>query len=193
MSIGFYFDLVCPYSYLLMPEVEAAEDEGLDVTWLPFELRPAPDPLPDPRGVYIRDHWRDHVYGLALAYGAEIHVPRYQPRSTHALAIALYAEDQHAGRAWRAAAHEAFFVEGRDLGAEAVLRDVAQRAGLAPDDAIAGAWDPARLQRLREIRAAAQRLGVHGVPTLVADEAVLFFGAPPPGQIRDRLRALAVA
>ncbi len=80
MALRCYFDLVCPYSYILGFEVERAEDDGLaEVDWLPFELRPAPKELPEPRGTYIRDHWRDHVYGLAATHEVEIHVPRYQP------------------------------------------------------------------------------------------------------------------
>ena len=47
MALRHYFDLVCPYSYLLAHEGEEAEDEGLvEVEWLPFELRPAPAALP---------------------------------------------------------------------------------------------------------------------------------------------------
>jgi predicted DsbA family dithiol-disulfide isomerase len=80
MALRHYFDLVCPYSYLLAHEGEEAEDEGLvEVEWLPFELRPAPAALPEPRGEYIRDHWRDHVYGLAQNHGVEIHVPPTSP------------------------------------------------------------------------------------------------------------------
>jgi hypothetical protein len=34
MALRYYFDLVCPYSYILAHEVE---DEGLvEVEWLPF-------------------------------------------------------------------------------------------------------------------------------------------------------------
>jgi predicted DsbA family dithiol-disulfide isomerase len=80
MALRYYFDLVCPYSYILANEVEEAEDEGLVVVeWLPFELRPAPATLPEPRGEYIRDHWRDHVYGLAQNHEVEIHVPPTSP------------------------------------------------------------------------------------------------------------------
>src|SRR4051812_20610227 len=95
MTLRYYFDLVCPYSYILGFEVERAEDDRLvEVEWLPFELRPAPEALPEPRGTYIRDHWRDHVYGLAQAHEVEIHVPPYQPRSTLALALHSFAEEK---------------------------------------------------------------------------------------------------
>ena len=76
MALRYYFDLVCPYSYILGFEVERAEDDGLaEIEWLPFELRPTPKELPEPRGTYIRGHWRDHVYGLAATHAVEITRP----------------------------------------------------------------------------------------------------------------------
>ena len=42
---------MCPYGYLLALVGEEGEDEGLvEVEWVPFELRPAPAALPEPRG-----------------------------------------------------------------------------------------------------------------------------------------------
>ncbi len=188
MTLRYYFDLVCPYSYILTSEVEQAEDDGLvEIEWLPFELRPAPEELPDPRGTYIRDHWRDHVYGLAAAHEVEIHVPPYQPRSTLALALHSWAEEQGRGRAYRAAAHRAFFIKGLNLGDESVLRDVAKDSGLDPDSAVAAAWDPDRISGLRLAREEALRIGVHGVPPIATQEEVLFYGAASPGRVRALL------
>lgn len=185
--LTFWFDVVCPYSYLLMAEVEQVEDFGLPVRWAPYELRPAPDPLPDPRGRYIRDHWREAVYPLALAYETEIHVPRSQPRSTLALSAALDAEERGYGRAWRRETQRAFFVAGDDVSDEAVLRACATRAGLDPDATVSAAWEPGRLARLRAVRAEAAAAGVHGVPSLTVDGQAVFFGAPPPHRVRAAL------
>lgn len=170
-----------------MGEVEAAEDAGVALRWSPYELRPAPDPLPDPRGRYIRDHWRDQVYALAVRRGTEIHVPTAQPRSTLVLAAGEHAEEQGAGRTFRDAAHNAFFVEGRDLGDEGVLRRLARSCGLDGDALVAAAWDPQRLSGLRETRAAAQRAGVYGVPSITVDGRLAFFGAPEAGLVGDAL------
>src|SRR4029077_13835603 len=50
-KIRFYYDIVCPYSYMESRAVEAAEDAGqVEVEWLPFELRPPPKGLLAPRG-----------------------------------------------------------------------------------------------------------------------------------------------
>jgi predicted DsbA family dithiol-disulfide isomerase len=188
MTLRYYFDVVCPYSYIMGYEVDAAEDEGLEgVEWLPFELRPAPAPLPEPRGEYIRGHWRGQVYRLADEHGVEIHVPRYQPRSTLALALHDFAVEQGRGRPFRTAIHRAFFVEGLDVGDDAVLRGAAREAGLDAEAALGAAWDPARLVALRAAREEALRLGVHGVPTVTTADEVLFYGAAPPGRLRAML------
>ena len=118
-------------------EVEGAQDDGLvEIEWLPFELKQPPAPLPDPRGEYIRGHWRDRVYRLALEHDVEIQVPRHQPRSTLALTLHAFAEEAGKGRACRAAVHRAFFAQGLDVSDEGVLREVAQEAGLDTDVAI---------------------------------------------------------
>lgn len=188
MALRYFFDVVCPYSYIMGFEVEAAEDEGLvEIEWLPFELRPAPAPLPEPRGEYIRGHWRGQVYALADDHGVEIHVPRHQPRSTLALTLHAYAVEEGRGRAYRKAAHRAFFVEGMDISDDAVLREAAREAGLDADAALEAAWDPARLVALRSTREEALRLGIHGVPTVATADEVLFYGAAPPGRLPSML------
>ena len=194
MALRYFFDVVCPYSYIMGFEVEVAEDEGLaEIEWLPFELRPAPAPLPEPRGEYIRGHWRGQVYRLADEHGVEIHVPRHQPRSTVALTLHAYAVEEGRGRPFRNAAHRAFFVDGLDISDDAVLREAAHEAGLDADAAMEAAWDPDRLVALRSTRDEALRLGIHGVPTVATADEVLFYGAAAPGRLRDMLAKEATA
>jgi predicted DsbA family dithiol-disulfide isomerase len=159
----------------------------VEIEWLPFELRPAPKALPDPRGDYIRDHWRDHVYGLAIEHEVEIHVPCHQPRSTLVLALHSFAEEEGRGRAYRAAAHRAFFIKGQNIDDEGVLREVAKACGLDADSAIAAAWDLDRISGLRTAREEARRIGVPGVPTIATPEQVLHYGAASPGKVHTLL------
>ena len=163
---------------------ELTRDFRLEDVWaLPTPGGPDDFPRLVRQMAYIRDHWRNHVYGIALEHGVEIHVPRHQPRSTLALALHWFAEETGRGRAYRAAAHQAFFVEGLDLGDEGVLREVALKAGLDADEAMAAAWDPARISGLRAMREEALRIEVHGVPTIATPEEVLFYGAAKPGRV----------
>lgn len=176
-EVRFYYDVVCPYSYLESHWVEQAEDDGrATVQWLPFELRPAPRPLLDPRGDHLRVDWSQTVYRRALALGIEIHLPRYQPRSTLILAACLWAQETGHLRPFRRALYEAFFCEGRDIGSESEIARAAERAALHPEDAVAAAYSAARIARLSEIRATAELQGVRGVPSVLTEDGQTHWG-----------------
>lgn len=176
-EVRFYYDVVCPYSYLESHVVERAEDAGdVSVQWLPFELRPAPKALLEPRGDHLRVDWTRNVYRRALAAGVEIHLPRYQPRSTLPLAACLWAERQGSLRPFRHALYEAFFCEGRDIGTDAEIARAAQRSGLDADAAIAAAYSPSQVATLAEVRAAAEAAGVRGVPSVLTDDRQTHWG-----------------
>jgi len=176
-KISFYYDIVCPYSYMESRVVEAAEDSGhVEVQWLPFELRPAPRALLGPRGDHLRIDWTQHVYRRALALGIEIHLPRYQPRSTLILAACLWAGDEGRLRPFKHALYEAFFCEGEDIAADAEIRRAAERAGLDPDGAIAAAYSPTRTEPLATVRREAEAAGVRGVPSLLTPEGESHWG-----------------
>src|SRR5918997_5950227 len=155
--VRFYYDVVCPYSYMETHAMEAAEDRGeVEIEWLPFELRPAPKALLEPRGNHLRVDWTQNVYRRALGLGIEIHLPRYQPRSTLPLAACLWAGEQDRLRAFKHALYETFFCEGEDIATDAEIARAAERAGLDPEGAVEAAYAPARFERIREIRRAAE-------------------------------------
>jgi predicted DsbA family dithiol-disulfide isomerase len=176
-SVRFYYDVVCPYSYMESHVVEAAEDKGeVEVEWLPFELRPAPRPLLEVRGDHLRTDWTLNVYARAQAMGVEIHLPRYQPRSTLPLAACLWAGDEGRLRPFKHALYEAFFCEGEDIATDAQIARAATRAELDPDGAVAAAYDPERFRRIAAIRADAEAAGVRGVPSLLASDGSSHWG-----------------
>jgi predicted DsbA family dithiol-disulfide isomerase len=175
--VRFYYDVVCPYSYMESHAVEAAEDEGLlEVEWLPFELRPAPRPLLEVRGDHLRVDWTEHVYARAQALGVEIHLPRYQPRSTLPLSVCVWAAGEGRLRQLKHALYEAFFCEGEDIATDREMARAAERAGLDPTAAIAAAYDPELQGRLRTIRAEAEAAGVDGVPSLLTEDGRTHWG-----------------
>jgi predicted DsbA family dithiol-disulfide isomerase len=176
-TIRFYYDVVCPYSYMETYAVEAAEDAGdVGVEWLPFELRPAPKPLLEVRGDHLRVDWTRHVYRRAQELGIEIHLPRYQPRSTLPLAACLWAGEQGRLREFKHALYEAFFCEGLDIATDAEIARAAERAELDADGAVEAAYAPERFERIREIRREAEAAGVRGVPSLVSGEGQTHWG-----------------
>jgi predicted DsbA family dithiol-disulfide isomerase len=175
--IRFYYDVVCPYSYMETHAIEAAEDAGgVEIEWLPFELRPAPKPLLEVRGDHLRVDWTRHVYRRALALGIEIHLPRYQPRSTLPLSACLWAGEQGRLRDFKHALYEAFFCEGEDIATDSEIARAAERIGLDPEGAVAAAYAPERFERIREIRREAEAAGVRGVPTLLTEDGDSHWG-----------------
>lgn len=176
-KIRFYYDIVCPYSYMESRTVEAAEDAGeVEVEWLPFELRPAPKALLEPRGNHLRVDWTQHVYRRALALGVEIHLPRYQPRSTLILAACLWAADEDGLRPFKHALYEAFFTEGEDIATDAEIRRAAARVELDPAAAIAAAYSADRIGQLADVRREAEAAGIHGVPSLLTPDGESHWG-----------------
>jgi predicted DsbA family dithiol-disulfide isomerase len=176
-KVRFYYDVVCPYSYMETHAMERAEDEQLaEIEWLPFELRPAPKPLLEPRGDHLRVDWTTHVYARAQARGIEIHLPRYQPRSTLPLAACLWAGSEGRLREFKHALYEAFFCEGEDIATDREIGRAAERSGLDPAGAVAAAYDPKLQERLRSIRREAEAAGVSGVPSLLAEDGRTHWG-----------------
>jgi predicted DsbA family dithiol-disulfide isomerase len=177
LKVRFYYDVVCPYSYLETHVVEGAEDAGhVEVEWLPYELRPAPSRLLEPRGDHLRVDWTQNVYRRALAAGVEIHLPRYQPRSTLPLAACLWATAEGRLREFKHALYEAFFCEGEDIATDAQIARAAERAGLDAAAAVAAAYSAELFARIREIRAEAEAAGVRGVPSLLGEDGETHWG-----------------
>jgi predicted DsbA family dithiol-disulfide isomerase len=176
-SVVLYYDVVCPYSYMESYVVEAAEDRGeIDVNWLPYELRPAPKPLLEVRGDHLRTDWTQTVYRRALERGIEIHLPRYQPRSTLPLSACLWAQEQGRLRAFKHALYEAFFCEGEDIATDSEIARAAERSGLDAQEAVRSAYSPELGSRLQAIRREAEAAGVRGVPSLVAEDGRSHWG-----------------
>jgi predicted DsbA family dithiol-disulfide isomerase len=176
-KVRFYYDVVCPYSYMEGFTVEEIQDAGeVAVEWLPFELRPAPRPLLEVRGDHLRTDWTDNVYRLAQGRGIEIHLPRFQPRSTLPLAACLWAGELGSLRPFKHALYEAFFCEGEDIATDREIARAADRAGLDPDGAVAAAYSHERFDQIRAIRRVAEAAGVRGVPTLVTEDGESHWG-----------------
>ena len=98
--------------------------------------------------------------------------PSRLPNTRRALAIAEFARDQGKLFEFRSLTMDARWKEGKDIGDNAVLADLARAAGLDPDRALAAA-DPKYLARVDATRAEYKTVGVGGIPSFVFD------GLPP--------------
>lgn len=109
-----------------------------------------------------------HVIEYARQFG--ITDMKAQDRTVNtrkAIAMAEYARDQGKLEAFRPAAMDAWWREGRDLEDDGVLREIAERVGLDGDAALAATRDAKYLDRIDARREEAESIGVTGIPTFV--------------------------
>lgn len=167
-SATFFLDVVHPYCFLALPSVRAAIARGHDITMVPWEKRPAPAALYEPRSDYLRDDWAQHVYPAAVSRGIEIHLPTSQPRST--LACAAYAGYRGPSALdLLDALFRSFFVDGLDLSDDRTLARAAAAVSADLDEVWRGAYDPDTRAQLMSSRAAAAAAGVIEIPALLVD------------------------
>jgi len=99
--------------------------------------------------------------GLGVAFTPRAHAPS----TKKALALSEHARRHNRLDAWREAAMEAHWAEARDLEDPEVLADLAVRAGLDPDAALAFLGEDEVPALLLAQRREAHRWGVTGIPT----------------------------
>jgi predicted DsbA family dithiol-disulfide isomerase len=177
LPIQVYSDYVCPFCYLAeFPLDRAIQGKDVEVEWMPFELRPEPNPTLRPEGEYLQRAWSQSVYPLARRMGIPIVLPEVSPQPHTHLAFEgyQYAKEHRKGGDYNRRVLEAFFREGRDIGDVGVLADLAGEVGLDKSEF----QEALRSRRYREahrqaLRQAYERAGVTGVPLFVIGDQTL--------------------
>jgi predicted DsbA family dithiol-disulfide isomerase len=116
--------------------------------------------------------------------------------SRRALTLAEYAREQGRFDEVHRRLFRAYWVDGRDIGADEVLLEVAEDAGLDPAEAATRLDDPALLRTIADQTELAIGHGAGGVPAWAIDERVLVPGAQPHEvfeRVLDRLGHAPVA
>ena len=131
----FFHDFVSPYCRLALDAVETAVREAeLELRPVPFELWPAPEPLPDPDATLADE--LETAATLAAEWGIPLEPPPRIPRTRkahEAVAFALEAEQEgDPGTTARVVrgVYEALWSDGRDIARIDVLADIGEAAGL---------------------------------------------------------------
>ena len=106
-----------------------AKKQSFTIEWMPYELRPAPQPTLRPDGEYLERVWQNSVYPMAEQLGIPIVLPKISPHPHTGLAfvrISMYqcavAEGQ--GLAYTHRMCTAFFQEARHIGKLPVLTEL---------------------------------------------------------------------
>ncbi|RDZ63439.1 disulfide bond formation protein DsbA [Haloferax sp. Atlit-12N] len=196
-AITVYSDYVCPFCYLgrqSLSQYQETRDEELDIDWHPFDLR-SQKRRPDGSIDFSVDDGKDEDYYEQAKQGVRRLQERYDVEMTLDLGtdvdslpaqIVSYYLTGHADyETWLAfdeAVFEALWQDGRDIGDEAVLVELAESVGVDGEEVASALDDDTLRTEVRERFREAQQHGVTGVPTF-AYEGYAARGAVPPEQL----------
>lgn len=189
-----FFDYACPFCYVdqhRFDSLAGEEDLDFDIMLVPFELRPD---LP-PAGLAISDIGTGHservdeyLMRAAEKEGFTFSQPERLPNTHKALVLGEIGRDlgDALHRSVHAAIFAAYFAEGRDIGSEEVLLEIAGGLGIEADE-VRRAWEEGTYdERLHQFRHVALHLGLDATPAaLICNE--LFIGSRPAGVLREAL------
>ena len=133
LKIKIYSDYVCPFCLLAKkPLEEAMQGKDVELEWMPFELRPYPNPALEPEGEYLQNAWIQSIYPMAERLGVPIVLPNVSPQPHTHLAFEgyQYAKEQGKGNDYNDRMLRAFFQEEQNIGDIDVLTKLAGEIGL---------------------------------------------------------------
>ena len=196
-ELEFFFDCGSPWTYLAFHKVEEiAAEFGAELSWRPilvggvfnavnasvYEQRANPVPQK------LRYHGKD-LQDWARLYGLTIGWPDVFPvNSVKAMRGCLVARDEGHLPAFARACFEIYWGENRDLSQDAVMEEVAKRAGLPPAGLLKQIATPEIKQRLRTRTEELVERGGFGSPTLFVGGDDMYFGNDRLELVRAALR-----
>jgi predicted DsbA family dithiol-disulfide isomerase len=197
LRVSVFSDYICPFCYIGSRRLLRLNDiYDLRVNWCGLEIHPDTSAagMPIERLGYGAERWRemmDALAAMAAEEGLELAQRSFTTNSRKALLLAEAAKEE--GRERFYALHErlfdAFFREGRNIGEEGVLRDLAQEVGLAAETMTTAWSDPRFAERLALNLQHARELGLRGTPTFVFGRQIIA-GAVPEATLREAARRL---
>ncbi len=168
-KVEIFLDYVCPFCFLVEDAVaDMQRDRDVEVEIRPFELRPDPVPTLRPEDDYLPRIWAGSVYPMARRVGMDITLPSVspQPRTAKAFIVLQLANEHGIGQEYSTAIFRAFFQQGRDVGQDEVIIDIAVSVGLGREETIqALASEERRSRQLADQEYAAESVGVRAVPS----------------------------
>lgn len=180
--LTFWFEFASTYSYVAAWRVEReAKARGIDVTWNSFLLAPifgaqgwkdSPFNIYPVKGRYM---WRD-MERLCDGYGIPFKRPTQFPRNgLLAARVTLAGGDAGWVPSFVKRAYRTNFAEDRDIADAGVLGELLRDVGADATAVLAEAGSDGVKAKLRANTEEAQRLGIFGAPSFVAN-GELFWG-----------------
>lgn len=184
----FFHDFASPYCRLALEAVtDACERATLELRPVPYELWPAPEPLPSPDEPALVDEL-ETARALARDWGVPLRKRSLVPRTRKAHeAVAFALEHGHVEATLRGI-YESLWTDGHDIARIDVLADVGEAAGLDREALhVALGLDEYEADVVREQHAAAGA-ELPGVPAVQLGD-VLASGLLPADELREWIEA----
>ncbi|TWT25820.1 DsbA family protein [Planomicrobium sp. CPCC 101110] len=177
LKVKIYSDYVCPFCFLAeQPLEEAIKGKDVEVEWMPFELRPAPNPTLRPEENYLQTTWAQSVYPMAKNMGIDIVLPDVSPQPHTHLAFEgfQYAKANGKATAYNDRMLRAFFQEGLDIGNVDILTALAGEIGLDQEE-YRSALETRKYKEAHQkaLRHAYEEANITAVPTFVIGETAI--------------------
>jgi predicted DsbA family dithiol-disulfide isomerase len=211
IKVDVWSDIACPWCYVGKRRLEAgieafrAEHPGLDVDveYHSFEL--SPETPVDYAGSEV-DFLRQHkgvpetqaramiarITGIAAEVGLRYDFDALQHTNTlKAHQLLHYAKAHGHQREAVERLMSAYFVEGRHIGRDESLAELAAEIGLDREDVLRSLATEEHLPAVRDDQARAAGYGIAGVPFYVIDGRYGLSGAQPPEAFTEVLRQVA--
>ena len=192
VKLDIFSDPICPWCYIgksyLDRALEKVGNHPFNIQWHPFQLNPEM-PL---EGVDRKKYLETKFGGRDLAVKAYMPVLEHAalaglnlkleditktPNTLSSHRLIFWAWQEGVQNAVVSALFKAYFVEGRDIGKNAVLIDISHNAGISRDlvsRLLAGKND---LEQVIELDKAARKMGINSAPTFILNGKHVITGA----------------
>lgn len=196
LNIEIFSDLICPWCYIGRRRLEAGlkilgANELPNIIWRPFELNPDM-----PKAGLDRKAYRSAKFGswersqamdrevaeIGRTLGLEFNYDRVlvTPNTRAGHRLLWWARDKGLQDALADALFRAYFTEGRDIGKNEVLSEIAAEAGLSATDFSRFVESDKGLEEVLKEEAEGKQRGLNGVPFFFINGVPAFSGAQHP-------------
>ena len=158
------------------PLKEAIAGKDVELEWMPFELRPYPNPTLKPEEHYLQSTWKQSVYPMAERMGIPIVLPDVSPQPYTHLAFEgyQYAKENGKGNEYNDLMLRAFFQRGLDIGDIDILVKLAGEIGLDTTE-YRHALDSRKYRETHEraLNQAYSEVDITAVPTFIIGDTTI--------------------
>ena len=195
IEIDAYIDTTCPYCYIGKRQLENAlakrPELQVAIHWRALQLNP--DAPANGRDYHQRmseiigsEAGKNAAFAKLTDYGQRVGLDLHfdkigrMPNTLKSLCLITWSNPGAQQDAIVEALYKACFCDGKYLGDEQVLNDIAEQHGVA--NFLQRLNDQSELDAVRQQIRAAQQLGLGGVPAFVFNQQYLISGAQPESQ-----------